>query len=503
MLSKNQIIFIIGIVAAIFLIAWFSLISNIETKINNAPEIDNEILKFDASFCMNIAENDEDQAHSPKAHRLPILQETEATTEDIYRTTNIENLESSKLEICKLRIEALEVINTYKQIKNKALKTNIEIWALDDLISLEEREKEADKYFNQGLFPESINLFQTGIEAANEIIKQASILLTQNIDNGFKSLLLNNSLEAESYFRKALVIDPNNPRAIKGLDRSLVLEKVLNNLSDAELLVSVDSLDEAKDLVDEAYQLDNEYPDIDKIRLNIANLIKKRDFDALISNGYKNLKLLSFANAKTNFNKALEIDKNSKLAADGIILANAGIKKNKIDEEKVLAFKSFELEDFTKASLHFQNILKLDPNIEFAVLGLQEVRTFEKLEFNLDRYIKKPDRLSSPNVYSEAIGVMLDSYPLNLMKRLSSKKEQLELLLTKYSKEINITLISDNRTQVTIQNVGLIGVFDTREIKLKPGKYTFIGKRKGFVTTRKIVDLTDSATLSIQCSERL
>ena len=191
------------------------------------------------------------------------------------------------------------------------------------------------------------------------------------------------------------------------------------------------------------------------------------------------------------------------MALEGINLANVGIKKNIIEEEKALAYESLTLEDFSKASLHFQSILNSDPNIQFAILGLQEVKRFKELEFHLDRYINMPDRLSSPNVYEEALNVLNSSNLLNLQERLLSKKEQLEFLLTKFSKEINITLISDSNTQVSILNVGMIGVFNSKEIKLNPGKYTFIGKRKGFVTIRKVHDISSTATIKIQCMEKI
>ena len=463
-LSNNQKILVIGFIAALFLIAWFSFISKVETKINNASEANNEQVIFDASLCLD---------------------------------------KNSALEICQLRVEAIEAINAYTQIKKEALKTNPEIWALDDLTALEEMEKEADKYFRQALFLESINNFNLGIEASSDIIKKASIFLAQNLDGGFQSLLAKNSLDAESFFKKALVIDPVNLEAINGLNRALVLDKVLNNLREAELLISVDSLDEAKSLIDEAYELDNQYSEIDEIKLNIIDLINIRDFNVLLSSGYKNLKLLKFTDARTNFNQALKITKSSKLAIDGIILANEGIKKNKIEQEKLLASKALELEDFSIALIHFQNILELEPNIQFAVYGLQEVKMFDEFESNLDRYLNNPSRLSSPNVYSEAARVLDNSQSLNLRKRLSSKKEKLDFLLAKYSEEINITIISDNKTQVTIQNVSLIGAFNTKEIRLTPGKYILIGKRKDFVTVRKTINLFESTTISIQCTERL
>ena len=43
-------------------------------------------------------------------------------------------------------------MNTYRQIKEMVVATNIEIWAPDDLQYLESIENEADDYFNKDLF---------------------------------------------------------------------------------------------------------------------------------------------------------------------------------------------------------------------------------------------------------------------------------------------------------------------------------------------------------------
>lgn len=462
--SNTQKIFFIGFSALLFLALWFSFISIIETKINNSVETDVKITSFDTSLCID---------------------------------------QNPQLEICQLRLDALELIKKFKEIKENALATNVGIWAPDDLSSLESIEEEAEKYFNKALFSEAIEKFNEGIVAANKIIERAAVSLDKFIDSGFNFLFLNNAIDAEISFRSALEIDPSNSMANKGLNRALVLDKVSKYINDAKLLISVNSLDQAKDLIDIAAQLDNKYQGLDKLRLDVIELIKIRDLNVLITDGFKYLKLLKFNEAKINFDKALLIDKNSKLAEEGINSANEGIKKNIIETEKFLAYESLNLEDFSKSSLHFQNILNLDPNIQFAILGLQEAKKLKELEFHLDRYIDRQDRLSSRNVYDEALVLLISSNSLSLQKRLSSKKAQLESLLTKFSEEINITIISDNKTQVNVQNVGSIGFFNQKEIKLNPGKYTFVGKRKGFVTIRRVIDIKQSTTIKIQCIEKL
>lgn len=462
--SNTQKIFFIGFLALLLLALWFSFISIVETKINNPIQNDEEIISFDPSLCID---------------------------------------QNSQLEICQIRLNALDLMKEFMEVKANVLVTNVGIWAPDDLNSFESLGEQAEKYFNKALFFEAIEKFNESIVAANKIIERAAISLDKYIDNGFNFLLLNNAIDAEISFRRALEIDPSNSMANKGLKRALVFDKVNKYINDAQLLISVNSLDEAKDLIDKAAKLDNEYQGLDKLRSAVIESIKIRDLNDLISDGFKYLKLLKFNEAKINFDKALLIDKKSKLALEGINSANAGIKKNIIEKEKLLAFESLDLEDFSKSSLHFQNILNLDPNIRFAILGLQEVKKLTKFELNLDRYIDRPDRLSSPNVYDEAMILLLSSNSLSLQKRLSSKKGQLEFLLTKFAEEIDITLISDNKTQVTILSVGSIGVFNKKEIKLNPGKYTFVGKRKGFVTIRRVIDLFESTTLKIECIEKL
>ncbi|MBD62935.1 MAG: hypothetical protein CMD68_02520 [Gammaproteobacteria bacterium] len=364
-------------------------------------------------------------------------------------------------------------------------------------------EKDIDRYFNQNLFSEAVKSLNEGIEVSNNIIKNASIALNQFIESGFNFLQLNSAIDAEISFKKALEIDPKNSLAIKGLSRAVALDQVSNYINDINLLISVNSLDRAKNLINKAIQLDDEYPGINQLRSEIDELIQIRDLESLISDGFKYLKLLRFADAKIIFEKALELEENSKIASEGINLANEGIKKNTIEDEKVFAYESMNLEDFTKSSMHFQNILDLDPNIQFAILGLQEVQNLVELEFHLDRYLDRPERLSSPNVFEEAIEILNSSNSLNLQKRLFSKKEKLEFLLNEYANEINIILFSDNKTQVSILNVGTLGTFNKKEIKLYPGKYTFIGKRKGFVTIRQIFDFTGSTSVKIQCIEKL
>ena len=115
--SKNQKILFFVILAVLIVVLWFGFISNIEKKINKPVEIDNTSNSFDPLLCI-------------EKNSIP--------------------------EICQLRLDAIEIMNTYRQIKERVLATNIEIWAPDDLQYLESMESEADNYFNKALFFEDL-----------------------------------------------------------------------------------------------------------------------------------------------------------------------------------------------------------------------------------------------------------------------------------------------------------------------------------------------------------
>jgi len=48
-----------------------------------------------------------------------------------------------------------------------------------------------------------------------------------------------------------------------------------------------------------------------------------------------------------------------------------------------------------------------------------------------------------------------------------------------------------------------LGSFSSKEVRLFPGTYTFMGKRKGYVTIRKTINLIESSVVSLVCGEKI
>ena len=71
---------------------------------------------------------------------------------------------------------------------------------------------------------------------------------------------------------------------------------------------------------------------------------------------------------------------------------------------------------------------------------------------------------------------------------------------------VEFQLVSDNSTLVTVYQVGELGMFDSRVLNLKPGKYVAVGTRAGYRDVRQEFEVgfdNSSAPVTVACTEEI
>ena len=449
-------------VAVIFI--WFTLISLFQNASNKNAMPSQEIITFNILECIDLSSN------SP---------------------------------ICDDREDALKAIKSFQEVRKEIVAINIELWSPDDYIVLQDLAAKADQLFRDDRFRLSQEVYGEAITLAQNFIGQARASLETLINDGYGLLLANNWLESEKLFRQALAINSTNIVAKIGLDRSLVLEQVLEHLNEASLLIKINSFDQAKEMITKASILDNENLQSKEAIIKINELIQNREISLALAKGYDLLSNDHHSGAINYFKKVLLIDAQSQAAHRGIEEAAEGIMKETILSERKLAEQSFEAENFPQSLIHYTNIINLRDNMEFAVAGSANIKSFIVLEKKINRYLDSPTRLSSRAVFEEASKVLQSTISYNLRARLLAKKIELTKLLDLYAQSITLKISSDNRTNISILNTGNLGTFNSTELNLSLGVYTFIGKRKGYVTVRKVIDLSESTSINIECNNKI
>jgi hypothetical protein len=153
----------------------------------------------------------------------------------------------------------------------------------------------------------------------------------------------------------------------------------------------------------------------------------------------------------------------------------------------------------------YQDILKIDGDLQFAHEGLQQARSRAALHTRLQGLIDAPDTLSDDVTMQSATKLLLDIARIDpLGPRLADQKSELSRLLKRAATPLSVQLVSDNMTNVSMYKVGRFGSFDRRELELRPGTYVVVGNRPGYRDVRvefRVAPEEDMKPIVIQCEE--
>jgi tetratricopeptide (TPR) repeat protein len=149
--------------------------------------------------------------------------------------------------------------------------------------------------------------------------------------------------------------------------------------------------------------------------------------------------------------------------------------------------------------------LRQDGSLAWAQEGRLRAGARLQLGDSLQALIDNPERLSSPRLRDEAAALLQtaeqqpSSGPV-----LRTQIARLTSLMPALDKPVRLSLVSDNRTQITIPSVGTFGSFARHDIDLKPGRYTVIGTRDGYREVRRDITVSpgeEYLTVNVTCSE--
>ena len=160
----------------------------------------------------------------------------------------------------------------------------------------------------------------------------------------------------------------------------------------------------------------------------------------------------------------------------------------------------FEQQERWRSALsNYQAVLQRDANQVGAKVG--RIRTQARLDLHtaIDNILQDPLALSLGSERERANKLLLDARTINNRgKLLTQQISDLENALKQADLTIKVALVSDSLTQVSLKKAGAkrieLGRFQSKNLGLKPGRYTLIGKRLGFHDVRKAVELMPNST---------
>jgi tetratricopeptide (TPR) repeat protein len=349
-------------------------------------------------------------------------------------------------------------------------------------------------------------------ERVNEALKRLDAVearrtqaLATQLAAGERALAAGQPEVAKQAFEYARRIDPGSTRARDGLARMRSLGGVLPLLADGQNAEKEKDYARAVQDYSQALALDPNNAAA-KEGLARANAAFGDDgYAKSIGTGFAALGAGRLDDARTAFENARSIKPNGAEAATGLARVGAALRARGFASSRQRGAALETEERWEEAFNEYDAALKLDPSLAFAQQGRDRAQRRAELNKRLQDLIDRPERLAAPAVRDEAevlIDRALSQEPNGPVLR--SQVARLQILLPDFDKPVQISLVSDNATQVAIQRVGSFGTFSRREIALKPGKYTVVGTRDGFRDVRRDITVApgqDVQTISVSCVE--
>jgi hypothetical protein len=215
----------------------------------------------------------------------------------------------------------------------------------------------------------------------------------------------------------------------------------------------------------------------------------------------------NYARAKSELTKAQELRPNARETQEALAQVEAAVRLQSIGAIQAKAAEAEALEDWGKALDLYAAALVLDGTLQFAVQGRERALERIQIDKRLQFYLEKPEALESDESLARALEVMNRAEGVEPRgPRLNHQLDTLRGILKEAQSPINVTLLSDNFTEVSVYRVGRLGRFTARELLLRPGRYTVVGMREGYKDVRQEVLVKPGETrlrVTIECREKV
>ncbi len=336
---------------------------------------------------------------------------------------------------------------------------------------------EGDNLFRDEFYYKAENKYKEALTILNEI-KLTNKNKIEGLRN--KAIIAYNEdklNEALNYFEEldSLITDEEvSSYIVKINNRNEIIK--LNNK--AKELLNNQQFDESKVTIFKSISLDKDY--IPSINLKDEILKKEKDFNFFnyINDTYAYIDELNFKKARNSLSQAKALYPNSEEVNQVEVRLKINEKENIVKALMQNIDNSVKKEAWEAAMKNINELVNINSSMvdPGKIKRIKDILNFINLA---DIHLLKPDRLSSKNVFDEA----LKNYELgkilinNSTPKLANKVSKLESLIKEYSKRIDITFISNNETYFDIERFKNFDPFREFTISVRPGNYTFIAKK--------------------------
>jgi tetratricopeptide (TPR) repeat protein len=357
---------------------------------------------------------------------------------------------------------------------------------------------------NDGNFTGAKKAFDEGeaqLKKAEQILADH---VRENLLSGQRALAKGEKEDARKAFQAALEKSPGNEVATQGLKRAENIDRVYALLQQGGKLEKEARYAEAAESYKKAFALDAFSAAAQEGQSRAARLEKETKFAAAKSAADAAVKAKDWNKAIAEYQAALKVYPQKTDVQALLKSARESAHQDAVQKALAKAFAYEKAYQWREARDAYNETLELEPDMAEAREGYTRAGTVIRALLQYERYIEAAEVLANKAEFQAAIRrfneamAVKPSYLVN-----SDRVQQLHALLMAQNKPVDVTFRSDGDTWVSIQNFRAPEKFETKEIKMLPGDYAVIGRRKGYRDVTMLLQVrngTPPPTVTVTCN---
>lgn len=412
-------------------------------------------------------------------------------------------LEQARLEQFKAEGKELAQQIVRKQVELEDI--GVLLWAGEEFNELGDRAQAADGLFRNEDFARALEEYEQVTEALDALVARAPEVLADNISRGETAFAESDPQAAIEAWTVANVIEPG--QYDDELSRAESLEAVIDSVNLAEAAERGGDLAAALAHYKSAASMDPDWQPASSGVKRVHLAIRKANFSDAMSEGFGHLAGKRFEQAIAAFQRAEKLFPSSPEPADGILQVELAERMATIERFSQLATRAEESESWEDAINYYNELLAMDESLVFASQGLTRATTKQELYMEIDQYLVQPALMQTDDELSAARKLLVTASRIdNKGDQLKEKLSTLSRLISVARIPVDVTLTSDNNTEVTVYKVGDLGTLSNKTLELIPGEYTIVGKRRGYQDFYQKLTIMGGASIepiNVVCTEKI
>ena len=380
-------------------------------------------------------------------------------------------------------------------------------WAPDALRSILEYKEKSLRAFGAGHYASALGLLQGAEDGARETLRAARRRFELDLEAAVAAFETADHPAADESIRRALRMNPGDPRALSWQARIDTLPEVIPLLEAAHRARAENDLRAERAALEAVARLDPARTGAGERARFLAGEIAQREFGDSVAGGFRAVEGRDLALASQALGKARSLFP----GREEVALLEREVRR--LDGELTLERHLRDAEslaandDWAGAHASFLKARAADAASAAAVNGVKLAARVLRASREVAGHLERPHRLSSDDVAAAVRGLLDDVGTLAPMSpRLARDARALKRALGEASTPVPVLVRSDNRTEISVRGVGRVGRTLEKTISLKPGLYSFEGKRTGYRS--KLIEVAVKAggavplEVRVVCDER-